>query len=145
MISIRHNYFGITFIHTLNQPKVSSKKFIYFQFSSKFSFMFHIYPNISSFWNQFHPYISTYQMVHPNYSSTCNYHPKSSLMFNFHLNFSSIFYFHPCTCGKIFSTSFLHGIEIFFKKIIHVIRIFQKYPFLFTCSCSQTHAHVLTS
>jgi hypothetical protein len=37
IISIRHNYFGIIFIHTLNQLEVSSKKFIYFQLSSKSS------------------------------------------------------------------------------------------------------------
>jgi hypothetical protein len=49
LISICHNCFGITFIHTLNQPKVSSKKIVYFQFSSKSSFVLHIHPNISCF------------------------------------------------------------------------------------------------
>jgi hypothetical protein len=43
--------------------------------------------------------------------------------------------------GKIFSMSFLHGIGIFLKYFVHVIRIFQKYPFLFKGSCSQVHVH----
>jgi hypothetical protein len=54
VISIHQNYFGITFIHTLNQPKVSSKQFIYFQFSFISSFMLHVHPNISFFGN-YHP------------------------------------------------------------------------------------------
>jgi len=49
IISIDHNCFGITFIHRLNQLEVSSKIFIYFQLSSKSSFMFHVHLNISSF------------------------------------------------------------------------------------------------
>jgi hypothetical protein len=49
VISIHHNSFGITFIHTLNQPEVSSKQFVNFQLSSKSSLMLHIHPNISCF------------------------------------------------------------------------------------------------
>ncbi len=46
IISIHHNCFGIIFIHTFNQSKVSSKQFSHFQLSSKSSFMLHIHPNI---------------------------------------------------------------------------------------------------
>ncbi len=49
VISICHNYFGIFFIHTLNLPKTLFKQFVWFQLSSKSSFMLHIHPNISSF------------------------------------------------------------------------------------------------
>ncbi len=44
VISIRHNYFWIIFIHTLNQSEFSSKQFIYFQLSSKSSLMLHVNP-----------------------------------------------------------------------------------------------------
>jgi len=42
-------FFEITFIHTFNQLKISSKQFVHFQLSFKSSFMLHVHPNISSF------------------------------------------------------------------------------------------------
>jgi hypothetical protein len=49
IMSICHKCVGITFIHTLNHLEVLLKQFVYFQLSSKSSFMFHVHPNISSF------------------------------------------------------------------------------------------------
>jgi hypothetical protein len=130
VIAIHHNDFGITFIHTLNRPIISSKQFVYFQLSSKSSFMLHIHPNISCFFviiihvrvvfirhNYFGiSFIHTFQLdksfipiVHLCVIIIQKVHWCSIFIQTFH-PFSN---FHPCTCGRIFSMSFLCGIGIF--------------------------------
>jgi hypothetical protein len=77
--------------------------------------------------------VSTWRIFHPNNSSMCNYHLKNLLMFKFSSkHFILFFYFHLCTCWKIFFMTFLHGIGIFLKYFVPVIKIFQIYSFLLT-------------
>ncbi len=71
-------------------------------------------------------------------SKTFVYLQSSSKKF-INAQFSPFCVFHPCTCGKIFSTSFLHGIK-YFKNILSLSSKYSKY----THSWSHIHVHMFT-
>ncbi len=150
MISIHDNCFGINFIHTFQPIRtfiqiIRLPPFIIqkVHWCSIFIQTFHPF-------NNFHPctyffiqhnyfginFIHTFQLVESFIQIICvlTFIIQKVQWSTFIQTFHPFCDFHPCTYGKIFPTSFLHGMGILYEYFVPIIKMFQIYSFLLTGS-----------
>jgi len=118
VISICHNCFGIIFIQTIRLLLIIIQKFIHVPHSSKYFMFFVTIIHVHVVFIQHNcfgiNFIHTFQ--HDKYFIQTNcLHAIIIQKVHWRSIFiqSSFFDFHPCSCGKLFSTSFLCYIRIF--------------------------------